>query len=265
MDENRRSFLKKAGSAGLGLSCGLPFLSGGCKSTHDSADEDASSSQWAMIVDVAKCRQKKVSGACVEACNREHNVPELPDPDEEVKWIWPEPYEHVFPDQAHAHVEEAMKGAPILVLCNHCTHPPCVKVCPTRATWKRKRDGIVMMDMHRCIGCRYCMAACPYDARSFNWRDPREFIRKDAKGKLPSDYPTRAIGVVEKCTLCADRLRAGGPKAVPVCVEAANKVQEGALTFGKLNDPHVSRKLRENRTICRRISLGTGPNVFYIV
>jgi Fe-S-cluster-containing dehydrogenase component len=124
----------------------------------------------------------------------------------------------------------------------------------------------VMMDMHRCIGCRYCMAACPYGARSFNWRDPRDHIARDQNGQLPSDYPTRTIGVVEKCTFCADRLRDDRP---PACVEAAAAVPggEGALTFGDLSDEDsdVSRILRENHTICRRISLGTGPNVFYIV
>jgi molybdopterin-containing oxidoreductase family iron-sulfur binding subunit len=122
-----------------------------------------------------------------------------------------------------------------------------------------------MMDMHRCIGCRYCMAACPYGSRSFNWKDPREHIATDANGELPSDYPARSKGVVEKCNFCAERLRVG---LEPACVEAARAVPggNGALTFGDAGDPDsdVSRILRETRTVARRVGLGTGPNVFYI-
>ncbi|MHC4695453.1 MAG: sulfate reduction electron transfer complex DsrMKJOP subunit DsrO [Planctomycetota bacterium] len=267
MDENRRSFLKRAGLTGLGLGCGFPVLEAAFgDSKEGSAATGASSSQWAMIVDIKKCLREEVRSACTEACHREHNVPDIPVPEEEVKWIWPEEYEHVFPDQAHPHTESAMKKAPVLVLCNHCTKPSCVRVCPTAATWKRKQDGVVMMDMHRCIGCRYCIAACPYGARSFNWRDPREYIEKDKDGRLPSDFPTRTKGVVEKCNFCAERLRSGRQ---PACVEAAGKVPggEGALTFGDLAKPdsEVCQVLREKHTICRRVSLGTGPNVFYIV
>jgi len=225
-----------------------------------------------MIIDIRKCLQESVRRACIDACNREHNVPEISNPEEEVKWIWEESYEDAFPDQANRCADDypyspsPMKGKPVLVLCNHCTNPPCVRVCPTRATWKREEDGIVMMDMHRCIGCRYCIAACPYGARSFNWSDPRRHIPRDQNGRLPSDYPTRAVGVVEKCSFCAERIRVGRQ---PACVEEAGKVPggEGALRFGDLSDPNseVSQFLRENHTICRRVSLGTGPNVFYVL
>ena len=274
MDENRRGFLKKAGCTALGLGCGFPLLSTGCDALRQvSADAESSASQWAMIVDVRKCLNEQVRRACREACNHAHNVPFIPDLEEEVKWIWTAQYEHVFPDQTHAHTNAATREAPVLVLCNHCTKPSCVKVCPTGATWKRKTDGLVMMDMHRCIGCRYCMAACPYGARSFNWRDPREKDKSSGKFRYfkngLSDYPARSMGVVEKCTFCAERIRAGGKDPMPACVEAASKVPDGkaALTFGDLSDPdsEVSRILRQQHTICRRVSLGTGPNVFYII
>jgi Fe-S-cluster-containing dehydrogenase component len=272
MDEDRRSFLKKAGGAAMGLSCGLPLFSVGCSELREGTARGESSNQLAMVIDVQKCLNDDLQRACIEACHEAHNVPAISDPKEEVKWIWSEDeYRHVFPDQAHAHTPTALAHEPILVLCNHCANPPCVRVCPTQATWKRKEDGIVMMDMHRCIGCRYCMAACPYGARSFNWRDPRETDENGAyryfgEAGPPSDYPTRTRGVVEKCTFCAERLRDGG---IPACVEAANARPDGqgALTFGSLADPDsdVSRLLREHHTICRRVNLGTGPNVYYLL
>jgi Fe-S-cluster-containing dehydrogenase component len=267
MDESRRNFLKGAGCAALGLSCGFPLLRAALGASEPHAGGAAASlRQWGMVIDVQKCLRDDVRQACIAACNREHNIPTIPDPKQEIKWIWPDPYENVFPDQVHPHTPTSTKEMPILILCNHCTTPPCVRVCPTQATWKRKEDGIVMMDMHRCIGCRYCIAACPYGARSFNWQDPRPFIPRDANGKFPTEYPTRTKGVVEKCSFCEERIRDGRQ---PACVEAANSVPggEGALTFGDLSQPdsNVNRVLRERNTMVRRVNMGTGPNVFYIV
>ena len=264
MNENRRSFLKKAAGAALGIGCGVPFQSAAARVLQENdTGQDASTTQWAMVVDTQKCLRQEVRQACSEACRRAHNLPDLPDSEHEIKWIWTEQYQHVFPDQTHPHDAPSVREKPVLAMCNHCAKPPCVKVCPTRATWRRE-DGLVMMDMHRCIGCRYCMAACPYGSRSFNWQDPRPYIQKDEKGW--SDYPTRSAGVVEKCTFCAERIRDGRQ---PACVEAANEVPgaEGALTFGNLADPgsQVSRILQREHTICRRVSLGAGPNVYYIV
>ena len=276
MKESRRAFLKELGGGTLALGVGLPLLdavpwssASRALSTEPAVPADPAASgpmQWGLVVDVEKCLQDEVRRAVMDACHREHNVPRIPDPEERIDWIWSEPLERVFPDEVHAHTPPGVRGAPVLVLCNHCTNPPCVRVCPTAATWKREQDGIVMMDMHRCIGCRYCMAACPYGARSFNWREPRDWVETDATGKPVSDYPTRSLGVVEKCTFCAERLRVGLP---PACVEAANGVPggEGALTFGDLTDrdSNVSRALRERITFVRKVSLGTGPNVYYLL
>ncbi len=115
-----------------------------------------------------------------------------------------------------------------------------------------------MMDYHRCIGCRFCMAACPYGSRSFNWRDPRTVLKEK---DINHEYPTRTIGVVEKCTFCDERLAVGKlPKCVEVC-------KEKALVFGDLDDPssEVRELLRTNYTIRRKPELGTDPSVFYIV
>ena len=265
MDESRRRFLKDAGRAVLGVGCGFPLLEA-LPRTSSQETAPVAGRQLALVVDVQKCLSDEVRAACIEACRREHNIPSIPDERHEVKWIWTERYEHVFPDQVHARSPEEVRAAPVLVLCNHCDSPPCVRVCPTGATWKRETDGIVMMDMHRCIGCRYCMAACPYGARSFNWQDPRPYLPRSADGTLSSDYPTRMKGVVEKCTFCAARLSDGRP---PACVEAAAQVPggEGALLFGDVDDPtsDVSRVLRTRNSIRRRISLGTGPNVYYLM
>jgi molybdopterin-containing oxidoreductase family iron-sulfur binding subunit len=127
-------------------------------------------------------------------------------------------------------------------------------VCPTKATFQRE-DGIVMMDMHRCIGCRFCMAGCPFGARSFNWKDPRPYVKENYPG-----YPTREIGVVEKCTFCAERLAQG---LQPACVEASG----GAMVFGDLEDEksEVREYLRKYFTIRRKAHLGTNPQVYYIV
>ena len=135
-----------------------------------------------------------------------------------------------------------------------------------------------MMDMHRCIGCRYCIAACPFGARSFNWRDPRPYI-----DDVRLEFAARTKGVVEKCNFCAElirdwerrvkenpELREEEPEPVPVCVAKAKEITgDGtpALTFGDLSDDKsaISLLLAEKHTICRRAGLGTGPNVFYIV
>jgi molybdopterin-containing oxidoreductase family iron-sulfur binding subunit len=144
---------------------------------------------------------------------------------------------------------------PVLVLCNHCDNPACVRVCPTKATFKRA-DGIVMMDWHRCIGCRYCVVGCPYGARSFNWRDPRPFIAEPSP-----EFPTRTRGVVEKCNFCDERLARG---LLPACIGAC---KQKALVFGDLDrvDGELRRLLRAGRTLRRKPALGTNPKVFYIV
>jgi Fe-S-cluster-containing dehydrogenase component len=263
MDKSRRDFLKIAGAAIAGLGGGFPLLRGASSAQevgHGAAA--ATTKQWAMVVNVRKCLDARVRRACIDACNSVHNVPSIPDPKEEVKWIWAEPFQNTFPDQVHAHMAPDLLDAPVLVLCNHCSNPPCVRVCPTQATWKRKSDGLVMMDMHRCIGCRYCMAACPYGSRSFNWQDPRPFL----KDGIRPPFPTRTKGVVEKCNFCNERLREG---MEPACVEAARSVPggEGALVFGDVSDEgsEVSRVLAGEYSIVRKANLGTGPNVYYII
>jgi Fe-S-cluster-containing dehydrogenase component len=211
--------------------------------------------RWAMVIDIKKCLNKDGCRDCINACHLAHNVPDFGNPKDEIKWIWKERFENAFPDLENEYTEESLQDKPVIAFCNHCDNPPCVKVCPTQATWKRE-DGIVMMDWHRCIGCRYCMAACPYGSRSFNWRDPKPFIKNVQK-----DFPTRTKGVVEKCTFCAERLAVGKP---PACVESCIAK---AMVFGDLKNPdtEVRRLLKENYTIRRKTALGTNPEIYYIV
>ncbi len=258
MSLDRRGFFKLAGliAAGTAGATALPAIDQG----HQAGPEPVPShalhgKRWAMVVDLAVCRQHPGCHACIDACNTAHNIPQIPDPRHEIKWIWEEPFDNAFPSKKTPFIKPELAAGPVLLLCNHCDNPPCVRVCPTQATWKRE-DGVVMMDWHRCIGCRYCMAACPYGSRSFNWVDPRPYITH-----INPDFPTRERGVVEKCDLCQERLAIGKP---PLCVEAC---PYQALTFGDLADEHAPvRKLLDERiSIRRKPSLGTEPQVYYLV
>ncbi|HUB71642.1 MAG TPA: 4Fe-4S dicluster domain-containing protein [Acidimicrobiales bacterium] len=152
------------------------------------------------------------------------------------------------------------------VACQHCNDAPCVKVCPVQATFRRD-DGTVLIDYDRCIGCRYCMAACPYGVRIFNWGD-HEYAAGGVVG-YGKDYwteghlvfePERPKGVVEKCTFCVERIDVG---ELPFCVEVC---PIGARVFGDLDDPdsEVSQLVNEGGATQLHPELGTNPNVYYV-
>jgi len=275
MSMDRRQFLKYSGIASI-LGFGASVASATNLITGkqllppqvDMNKDALIAKRWAMVVDMSKFRTDEDFQKTITACHSIHNVPDFRKPDGsvdkkfEVKWIWKSTYEKAFPGMESSYQSEHVKDMPFMLLCNHCTNPACVRVCPTKATYKLK-DGITMQDMHRCIGCRFCMAACPYGARSFNWIDPRRAANLDPArgGKVNPEYPTRTKGVVEKCTFCTERLAVG---KIPACVEAAPK---GALIFGDLEDPNSEiRKIVENRlTIRRKPELGTGPAIYYLI
>ncbi|NTW66363.1 MAG: 4Fe-4S dicluster domain-containing protein, partial [Nitrospirae bacterium] len=231
----------------------------------DANKEALTAKRWAMVVDMSKFKTDEDYKKVISACHTTHNVPDFRNADGsvdrkmEIKWIWTAPYERSFPGQDNKYMSEHIKDMPFLVLCNHCDNPPCVKVCPTKATFKLQ-DGITMQDMHRCIGCRFCMAGCPYGSRSFNWVDPR--TASNLKPDVPNrEYPTRSKGVVEKCTFCTERLAVG---KLPACVEAAPK---GGILFGDMEDPssEVRKIVTNTYTIRRKPDLGTGPAVYYLI
>jgi molybdopterin-containing oxidoreductase family iron-sulfur binding subunit len=257
MSIDRRKFMKITGLTAFGLAVRRPpKLYSRMGSVVRKNETTSSVKRLAMAIDVRKCIEVGECDKCLRACHVVHNVPDFGNPKDEVKWIWKESFEHAFHEQEHDYLDETLKHALTPVLCNHCDNPPCVRVCPTQATWKRESDGVVMMDWHRCIGCRYCILACPYGSRSFNWRDPRPFI-----GEINPDYPTRTRGVVEKCTFCEERL---SRDLIPSCVEAC---KEKALVFGDLEDPDsdIRKLLRKKFSIRRNPGLGTQPEVYYIV
>lgn len=144
--------------------------------------------------------------------------------------------------------------------CFHCENPPCVDVCPVKATWKEK-DGIVVIDYDWCIGCRYCEAACPYDGRRFNWSTPHVPENELNKDQHYLGNRPRKKGVMEKCTFCIQRSRKGEN---PACVEAC---PTGARIFGNLLDPNSTiRWVIENKKVFRlKEDLGTEPKFWYFM
>lgn len=271
--KNRRSFLKFVGLSVAGL-CLKPAGALALAPSHGSGgvtgEDQLHAKRWGMVIDTRRLTTDEAIEPLVQACKKAHNIPDIPpksddpaDPKtgrqqvrQEIKWIWSAGYHECFPEQANPLADEDMEKRRFPLLCNHCAEPPCVRVCPTKATFQRP-DGIVAMDYHRCIGCRYCMAACPYGSRSFNFRDPKPYVQPENRNP---EFPSRMRGVVEKCNFCVERLAQGKQ---PACVE----VSDGALTFGDLDDKNseIRKVLRENFTMRRKPSLGTEPSVFYIV
>jgi molybdopterin-containing oxidoreductase family iron-sulfur binding subunit len=259
MSIERRTFVKLGGLAALGL-VGADAVASGPRPATSGADAApprpaTAARRWAIVVDTSVCLRGEGCTGCTDACHRAHNVPAFPNAKDEVKWLWKEPFVEALPDERHAYLPASLASGQVLVMCNHCDEPACTRVCPTGATWKRE-DGVVMMDWHRCIGCRYCIAACPYGSRSFNWRDPRPFV-----AHADPAFPTRTRGVVEKCNLCEERLAEGRP---PACVEGC---PSKALLVGDLEDPdsEVRQRLAARPALRRRAALGTQPQVYYLL
>ena len=146
------------------------------------------------------------------------------------------------------------------LLCNQCDAPSCADVCPVQATVKQA-NGIVTVDAAKCIGCRYCQLACPYDARTFITSNTKEYF--PGKGLTPYEkamYPAHQVGTVEKCNFCADRLAEGlQPACVATCPVAA-------MTFGDLDDPNsdASKLIASRNALQLKPEAGTNPKVYYI-
>jgi len=205
--------------------------------------------KWVMVIDLSKCRNAR---KCMEACQHAH---------------------HLKPEQHHINVLQ-MQGdehlAPYYMPkpCMHCDNPPCTKVCPVDATFKRQ-DGIVLIDNERCIGCRFCVAACPYSARVFNWTETiDEKNHNEETYNIELNVPQKK-GTITKCLFSADRLR---ENKLPYCVSAC---PNGTYWFGDRNEDTVtngttgetvrfSELIEKNAGYTLMPELGTHPSVYYL-
>jgi len=213
---------------------------------------------FAYALDISRCIGCR---RCVYACVEENNQSRQP----QVHWIRVLAMDKERGiDFAHADAYYDAKEVPedghfyVPVSCQQCRNPPCTKVCPVGATWQEK-DGIVVIDYDWCIGCRCCMAACPYGARHFNWADPAlAGDEVNADMHLLGNRP-RPRGVVEKCTFCIQRVRAG---RYPACVEVC---PVGARKFGNLLDPdsEIRYIIEHKRVLVLKEELNTMPKFFY--
>ncbi len=243
---DRRDFFKVAGGTILAGTSGVYAFRILTDSAvkGSSADSPLIGRKWGMVIDLSKC----VEGctACLDACRHENNVALHGDEKWDIHWIRKIKLENT--------VGSTTTEKSVILLCNHCENPPCAQVCPVQATYKRE-DGIVIVDHHRCIGCRYCMIACPYNARYFNFKDKEEWDNEER--------PKRSHGVAEACNLCAHRLDVG---EMPACVEACSNVGAGAIMVGDLNDQYsnVAKIVTAGAVKRLKEDLGTEPKVYYI-
>ncbi|MFC2020641.1 4Fe-4S dicluster domain-containing protein [Chloroflexota bacterium] len=217
--------------------------------------------KFAMVIDVGACIGCRT---CVWACKEENKIPDSISP----PWIEAFELDSGGNVTGHPSPQDLKKGATtsytvspregkwyLTAHCNHCDNPPCVKVCPTGATYKNREDGLVLMDYDRCIGCRLCVVACPYNARRFNWLKPE--VPSEETNPL---VPVRPLGVVEKCTFCVHRTRRGNlPRCVEVCPVRAKH-------FGNINDPNseVAKILKVNLSFRLLEEVSTEPSGWYV-
>jgi molybdopterin-containing oxidoreductase family iron-sulfur binding subunit len=221
--------------------------------------------RWGLVIDLNKCTG---CGECVAACKVENNVAVV-GPEESAQgrtMLWMDMltiYEGEYPN---AHVRQLPRP------CFHCDNPPCIKVCPVRATYINE-EGTVAQIFPQCIGCRYCMAACPYTVKCFNYYGPN--WPKEMAAALNPDVSVRPAGVVEKCTFCVHRLQKAKEQAeaedrelresdyVPACVESC---PTKAITFGNLDNKisAVTALTKSPRAFRLLEDLGTEPKVYYL-
>jgi len=236
INQYRRSFMAASGVAVAGLTL-APGLILNTVQAKPVADEVTTKNRWGLLIDTNKCGDGCTK--CVTACNDEHGLTPQHGELTDAQWI----RKVTLKNNSTGHVIN------MPMMCQHCENPPCVDVCPTGASFKRD-DGIVLVDKHICIGCRYCMMACPYKARSF--------IHETLTDQMP--HAPRGKGTVESCTLCVHKIDNGDGSTA--CSEAC---PDQAITFGDLNDPTsaISIELAKNGGRQLRAELGLNTGVRY--
>jgi Fe-S-cluster-containing dehydrogenase component len=253
---SRREFLKLLQGLGIGLAAGellrQQFFALDAPEVQASGGQtDSKQPYWAMSIDLEACIG---CYRCVYACQAINDTAE--------GHLW----NILIEDQ-----DTFPKAVFLTRPCMHCENAPCVEVCPVQATYHRP-DGLVAMDYDRCIGCRYCMVACPYGVRVFNWQENTAPNPQVPTWGSP-EVPRRPRGVPEKCTFCAHRLDAASERglrpgydraATPACCVIC---PTQARRFGDLRDPNspVSQAIKGRETVVLRANLGTKPRVFYLL
>ena len=246
----RRNFLAKlpAAAATAAVAPGVVLHSASAKATPRS-EAVTSEVRWGMLVDASKCADG--CSACVDACIEENGLEMYTKPEgaNDEKWKQQKP---TWIRSVKLKDIQTGNITNLPMMCQHCEHPPCQDVCPTGASFRRA-DGIVLVDRHTCIGCRYCMMACPYKARSF--------IHENVDIK-PTLAP-RGKGCVESCTFCVHRLDNG--QTTTACQDACAKEGHNAIVFGDLNDPNsaVAQALKKYPNQQVRDDLKLNPGVYY--
>jgi molybdopterin-containing oxidoreductase family iron-sulfur binding subunit len=242
-DVTRRRFLKALGAAG-----GAAAVATGILGTTSAAAMDAHDAQhqWAFVIDLRKCDGCE---KCTKACQTTHSLAK------DQKWI-----------NVYRITDASGQTHPMPRLCMHCENAPCVRVCPVAATFKNA-EGVVLVNQDICIGCRTCMAACPYEARYFNWSEPPAATSL-FEHAMPEFPVPQQKGTVGKCILCVHNTQMG---KLPACVDACTME---ALYIGDLvtdvatngrETVKLSKFLRDNDAVRYREELGTHPRVWYIL
>ncbi|MFY0687916.1 MAG: 4Fe-4S dicluster domain-containing protein [Cyclobacteriaceae bacterium] len=214
---------------------------------HATGREPIPGKKFVMVIDLGRCRNAK---KCIIACQKMHHLPE------DKEWL------------KVKLMQDNEQAAPYWFpkMCFHCDNPPCTKVCPVDATFKRQ-DGLVLIDNERCIGCKFCMAACPYSTRVFNWDNPEQLEVTEGQVATPETSTPGQHGTVEKCDFCPDMVRQG---KLPDCVTAC---PNGVFYFGDENEDAVtngdetlrlSDLLRDRSGYRYMEELGTKPRVYYL-
>ena len=239
-DKSRRRFLSKTGAAiAVGLAAGVRFID--VPNANAATDAVTGAQRWGMLIDTSKCATG--CNACVQACNDEHGIRGHDRPQTDAQWI----------RKVTLRDTESGRETSLPLMCQHCEDPPCVHVCPTGASFRRA-DGVVLVDKHSCIGCRYCMLACPYKARSF--------IHENLSDQKP--WSPRGKGTVESCNLCVHRIDEGKGR-ITACAEACEREGHHAILFGDLNNPtsSIAKAMAEQESQELRADLGLNTGVRY--
>ncbi|HBY97433.1 MAG: 4Fe-4S dicluster domain-containing protein [Ardenticatenaceae bacterium] len=244
VEVTRRRFLKALAAAGAGTALAGSFVVERTEADSQTGSQEAER-QWAMVIDLRRCDGCE---KCAKACKKTHYLGEDQD------WI-----------KVYTRLNAAGEEYHMPRLCMHCENPPCVRVCPVGATFKNA-EGVVLVDQNKCIGCRTCMAACPYEARYFNWHEPPP-VPSILHQPMPEFPVPQQKGTVGKCILCVHNTSVG---KLPACVEACTMEAlyigdlEADVATNSRETVKLSKFLRENDAVRFREELGTEPRVYYI-